>query len=93
MNNNINKAHLFRFFSWMAKPRGVSNLKLILRRFTDNELLHLMQGDNIDAAKIAWAELGRRRGFANINFCLREVNVLEVELKGLVLFSGFGAAA
>jgi hypothetical protein len=95
MNNNDTRVRLFRFFSWVARPRGVSNLKMILRRLTDDDLVGLMErhADSPAAAKIAWAEFGRRHGFANIDFEMREVNVLEVQTRDLVLASGLGAVA
>jgi len=91
MNQKIDEARLYRFYLWVSKPRGVSNLNTILHHLTDHELLHLIQKHHGEpAGKIAWAEYGRRHKYADIRFTMREMNLLEVEAKDFVLVSGLG---
>lgn len=91
----MNKPELLRFYLWVARPRGVHNLKMILRHLTDEDLLHIIQQrkDSPVAAKIAWAEFGRRNNFINIEYKMRAVDVLDIEAKDLVLVSGLGTGA
>jgi hypothetical protein len=93
-NESINRAHLLRLYTWVARPRSVHNLKLILRRLTEAELLYLINDYKSSpvAAKIAWTEFGSRRGFISVVYRMREHAVLEVAVEHLVLATTYGSA-
>lgn len=76
---------LYRFYMWVANPIGLFVLNSALAYQREVELLHLMQSDNKSAAAIAWAEYGRRRGFADINFRSESVGLFEVEVQDLIV--------
>jgi len=94
MNNNVpDRARLYRFFTWLYRPTTLFNLNTILAQLRDVELLHLMEDlKNKSAVTIAWAEYGRRHKLADIAFTLELKDVLEVQVRDLVLMSQLRAA-
>lgn len=89
----LDRARLYRFHIWLANPvGGAIALKLVLDQLRDVELQHLMTGDNPQAATIAWAEYGRRRKFANIDYTTEGVDVVKVGITDLVFASVLAAA-
>lgn len=86
------RVRLYQFYMWMNCPAGLFSLYTVLAKLRDIELLHLMQGDNQQAATIAWAEYGKRRKLADITFHQDSVDVLEVKVTELIVASHLAAA-
>ena len=93
MNHEMpDRVRLYQFHMWLNCPSGLFSLNTVLAKLRDVELLHLMQGANQQAATIAWAEFGKRRKFADINFHQDSVDVLEVKVTELIVASHLAAA-
>lgn len=86
------RVRLYQFYMWLNCPAGLFSLYVVLAKLRDVELLHLMQGDNKQAATIAWAEYGKRHELADINFRQDSVDVLEVQVTELIVASHMAAA-
>lgn len=86
------RVRLYQFYMWLNAPTGLFSLNVVLARLRDEELLHLMQGDNQQAATLAWAEYGRRRKLADIEFHMGGVDVLEVNVTNLIVATQLAAA-
>lgn len=79
------RVRLYQFYMWLAHPTGLHSLRMVLKEQRDIELLHLMADAlNRSAATLAWAEYGRRHGFAPIDFDMVGVDVLDVQVRDLV---------
>ncbi len=78
MNEQIKK-----LYSWVQSPHPPHAITEILTGLTDFDLISLMIGSDGPAGRIAWAEYGRRRKFADMQLHATEMDgVLELEFSG-----------
>lgn len=77
-------------YMWVQQPGTVYSLQEILVKLKNYELQEIIRDTRGPEAKIAWAELGRRLGFADITFRFRSVGKLTVDINNAVLSSGLG---
>jgi len=87
------RARLLRFYLWVAKPRGLIALDIVLKQLRDVELLHLIgEPSNREAMTIAWAEYGRRHKVADIEFGMLSRDALQVSARNVTFGASLGLA-
>jgi hypothetical protein len=62
-----------RLVNWVSNPAPVAALKEIVPALTQDDLLLCIANISGPAGRIAWAELGRRRGFADFEIRFTEL--------------------
>lgn len=84
------KARLLKFYLWLSRPSGLTDLHQALQQLRDVELMHLLTDhSNKQAVTIAWAEYGRRHTTADINLSL-VADTLEIAVRDVTFGATLG---
>lgn len=90
---STSKGRLFTFYMWTARPTSISSLRAILKRMTDEDLLTIIKKtDSKVPLTIAWAEYGRRHANVDLEFEMKDIDVLTVRATNLIIAQGTAIA-
>lgn len=73
VNPELNKDRIARLLTWTRNPDPIEAIDRILSDLSETDLLHIMTFEKTHASRLAWIELGRRRGFGDFKLVVSQV--------------------